>query len=567
LAQAIWAQVAGEALTRSQFVKQAAAAVLVAMARSLVWVLSAAAIAVLSVVLVGCGGGGDSPSPTPAPGPPPGPVECPAMMKRGHCSSCFWTGKVTTCKACTGNYTLDASPKSPELSCVFDCSSFKPQPKPGFPANAMSYNGIEWPTLCVNESVSHFFTIGDWGGVCGWSQNNKCHNGTKPAICICGPECGDEGKPCPMPNRPAGIEEIDGVAQRLVSDRMLSRQEELVKDGTPARFIINVGDNFYPGGIDYHCGLADKSAMAIQFQQVWRDMYPGELSKLEWWGVLGNHDYGGVCYIKGWDQQIFYTWHDDKWLLPAQYWRRSVQYKSFKVDFFFLDGNVYDTTPGTIPSHNICSPKSNPGIHCELNVYPGDGGNCAATGPHNAGECVGWFKNLWKANYIWLKETLPKSDAEWQILVNHYPAAFSLGYAPDSYVDWSKFLEPMGVDLYISGHTHEQGIYYGDFGPGRNMGKSAWVITGGGGGVTSEQAPVPSGQDDSYGFMEMVISLESINITTYSHGGRQGRKIIRNTTSVAPVPRHSYAQLVQAGLLARHEVPAGALEGTDELIF
>uniref|UniRef100_A0A7S1LQE7 Calcineurin-like phosphoesterase domain-containing protein n=1 Tax=Alexandrium catenella TaxID=2925 RepID=A0A7S1LQE7_ALECA len=526
-------------------------------------------LAALAAVLVGCGGdgGGPSPSPSPPPGPPPGPVDCPAVMKRGHCTSCFWTGSATTCKACSGDYELDASPSSPELSCSFNCSSFKPQAMPPFPASATQLNGIQWPTVCIGESVSRFFTIGDWGGVCGWGKGNQCHNGTKPAICVCGPECGDEGKPCPMPNRPAGLKAIDGVAQRLVSDRMLARQEELVKAGTPAHFIVNVGDNFYPGGIDYHCGVGDKSAMATQFKQVWKDMYPGELSKLEWWGVLGNHDYGGTCYIKGWDQQIFYTWHDDKWVMPAQYWRRTVQYKNFKADFFFLDGNVYDTTPGTIASHDICSVKSNPGLHCELANYPGDGANCAATGPHDQPSCKGWFKKLWEDNVRWLKDNLPKSDAEWQILVNHYPASFSTGYAPESYMDWSKFLEPMGVDLYISGHTHEQGIYYGDFGPGRNMGASAWVITGGGGGVTSEEAPHVNGEDDSYGYMEIVLSLESINVTTYSHGGRQGRNIIRNSTSVAPVARHSYMQLVRAGLLKREETPEGSLSSESELIF
>jgi len=470
-------------------------------------------------------------------------------MRRSHCQSCFWTGKKTVCKACANSYYANADPASPELLCLFNFTAAKPKDKPAMPANAQSYNGIDWPTMYVKESVSTFFTIGDWGGMCGWSSGNQCHNGTKPAVCICGPDCGDPGKPCPMPNRAASIKEIDGIAQRLVSDRMLARQKELMEHSSGARYIINVGDNFYPGGIDQHCGLGNQAAIATQFEQMWREMYPGPLMDIEWLSILGNHDYGGVCYIKGWDQQIFYTWHDDKWVMPAQYWRRTVQYSNFKVEFFFVDGNVYDTTPGTKLTHDICNPGSNPGKHCELQFYPGDGGNCAATGPHNVAECRDWFKNLWEANYKWLKEVVPASDADWQIVVNHFPASFSLGYAPNSYMAWGDFLTPMGVDLYISGHTHEQKIFYGDFGPGRNMKDTAWVITGGGGGVTSEMIPVANGNDDAYGFMEVVISLESINITAYSHGGVEGKKIIRNTTSVKPVARHSYKQLVASGLL------------------
>merc|ERR1719384_708744 len=116
---------------------------------------------------------------------------------------------------------------------------------------------------------------------------------------------------------------------------MSERNDVLKEQGTPPRFVINVGDNFYPGGIDIHCGKPWQKSH--QFQSMWRDVYPGDLTKMEWWGVLGNHDYGGVCYIKGWDQQIYYTWHDDKWVLPAQYWKRTVQYENFKAEFFLTE--------------------------------------------------------------------------------------------------------------------------------------------------------------------------------------------------------------------------------------
>jgi len=235
--------------------------------------------------------------------------------------------------------------------------------------------------------------------------------------------------------------------------------------------------------------------------------------------------------------------------LPGQYWRRTVQFKNFKVDFFFIDGNVFDTTLQTDEAHNICSKTHNPGQYCESDIYPGDGSNCAATGPHNPADCTDWFKKLWQDIYNWLTEEVPKSDAEWQIVVGHYPPQYSLGYAPNSYMNWEKFLQPMGIDLFIAGHTHEQRVYYGDFGPGRNMGDSAWVITGGGGGVTTEVYPDSNGEDDAYGFMEMTVSLQELKITAYSHGGTEGKKIIRNQTTVVPVPRNSDEELVALGYM------------------
>jgi len=347
-----------------------------------------------------------------------------------------------------------------------------------------------------------------------------------------------------------------------VSERMLARQKVLKEEGSPARFIVNVGDNFYPGGIDFHCGLEDESATSSQFQQIWKDMYTEDLSELEWWSVLGNHDYGGVCYIKGWDQQIFFTWNDDKWVMPGQYWRRTVQYANFKADFFFIDGNIYDTTVSTDEGHNLCSHGSNPGVHCEANIYPGPGANCAATGgPQSQPECQGWFKTLWAKNFQWLKAGLTASDAEWQFVVNHYPAIYNLGSGPN-FVEWAKFLEPMGVDLYISGHTHEQTVHYGAEQGQPDFGKSAWVITGGGGGITTMGAASTDGDDDQYGFMEVTLSLDQLNITAYSHGGINRRTVIRSHTSVAPVARAPHERLLELGILTEEDVELSFTTGT-----
>ena len=96
-----------------------------------------------------------------------------------------------------------------------------------------------------------------------------------------------------------------------------------------------------------------------------------------------------------------------------------------------------------------------------------------------------------------------------------------------------------GIDLIIAGHSHFQKVYYLGSAPDQgnyNLQETAWVITGGGGGITSERTPVQGGHDDAYGFMDMKINKDSIYIEAISHGG-----VTRNRTTVYPRPRSSWA--------------------------
>jgi len=277
-----------------------------------------------------------------------------------------------------------------------------------------------------------------------------------------------------------------------------------------------------------------------QFAQVFEQMYPVEdLGNIEWWSVLGNHDYGGVCYIKGWDQQIFYTFKPNgRWVMPAQYWRRSVQFKTYSVDFFFLDTNILDSwSPELDPGHNLCSSKSNPGEHCEIEKYPvkngTDGASCSATGPTSPQDCEHWFEKLWSDQKKWFVDAVQKSTADWQIVVMHHPPSYTPGKG-ESVLQWSDIAREAGIDLIITGHKHEQKVYYKRAFAGTDLEDTAWVITGGGGGVTSDILPTSSGHDDAYGFMDMRMSLDEIEITAISHGGVKGTYIERSKTTLTP---------------------------------
>jgi hypothetical protein len=441
---------------------------------------------------------------------------------------------------------------------------------PGRPANAQKHNGIVWPTLCQDGATEAvFFGIGDWGGMCGLG-GAKCEKGKVNKDCFY--NYGKDalpGMPCTFPLKGrVQDKEIEANVQITIGKRMAERNTALKKAGTPPQFVLNVGDSFYPGGIDVHCGSNNvEDQTKNQFEMVWKQVYPGELTeKLEWWGVLGNHDYGGMCYVKGWDQQVLYTWDSTKWVMPGQYWMRSVQYKNMKMDIFFVDGSWKDTKDGgggagpTGFKHNICQgeeAKTATGILvCKkpgpLPGYGPGGDTCGDTGPSSGGQCEDWFQTLWDAEYKWLMDKVPNSDADWQIVVTHYPGHEALGHAGKGYVDWMTWGPLMGIDLIITGHKHYQRIYKGQFPPeiGNWDKGTVSVITGGGGGITSDNPGRISrdGHDDSYGFMEFHATLHEINITTYSHGGIHGAMIARNSTIVTPVTKKPDDEIIKAGL-------------------
>lgn len=67
--------------------------------------------------------------------------------------------------------------------------------------------------------------------------------------------------------------------QKEISSKMLAKMEEL----GDVKFIINVGDSFYPEGL--------KSKHDKQWDTKWRNIYSPKLRSIPWYSVYGNHDY------------------------------------------------------------------------------------------------------------------------------------------------------------------------------------------------------------------------------------------------------------------------------------
>jgi len=354
-------------------------------------------------------------------------------------------------------------------------------------------NGVAWPKLCVDKSEAHFFGIGDWGG----DNVGGGHTWPNPGIY----------------NRRGGpVEDVDYWAQKYVARQMKSLAATADPD-----FVLNAGDNFYPGGIETNCGSAmhDNDDPTNQFHKVFNGLYSGPgLSGKPWLSVLGNHDYGGRRYGNAWDAQIFHTWNSAKWRMPAQYWKQSVQYKDFSVDIFMLDSNFMDAhVNGTDPNHNVCEDRrSGP-------VAPDE---CWGMTSKN---CPQYFQDLWYNSLDWLEKELKSSTARWRIVNTHFPGPAIVGQ--------SRFMalhEKYGLDLVFTGHTHFQTS-------GESKGLN-WIISGGGGGVSSDAHPSTDGHDTAYGFVDFTVSKDELKFDFHSWGGQDGTDIIMGGKTIKPRTSH-----------------------------
>lgn len=372
---------------------------------------------------------------------------------------------------------------------------------------ATEYNGMAMNDTCFyNESSGYdrvklgnpVFLIGDWGGILypnSWSPVPADHTKTHD------------------PNKRRSLNwQVDTSAQERVAGAFNARGKIRNPD-----YIINVGDNFYWGGVNCDCGNPCTVHCDVnQWAPIFENLYKGKgIDGVQWLGVLGNHDYGGWQFNKAWDQVIAYTWtggkgYTNRWIQPAVYYRARVFYTGFAVDWFFVDSNIFDvkTSPWIDPEHNICGSKSGPSVGC-----------AASGGPVNEWACFGWFSQLWGQQQSWLDGQLRNSvidKVDWQFVVTHFPVWWGQP-------QWQWLAARYGVDIFITGHVHRQDIFpqwvwWNQFKP------SSLVITGGGGGITSEYFPNVAGYDDQYGFVDMTLWKDKVKLEAISHGS-----IIRKT--------------------------------------
>eukprot|EP00435_Cladocopium_sp_Y103_P038921 s1753_g10.t1 len=352
------------------------------------------------------------------------------------------------------------------------------------PSKATQYNGVAWPEMVFpGTGEMHVFTIGDAGGLL-WEQYG---DGTglhvfpfiRPSCSIndmkqCFNETGDASGPC---NEACGyVPGVDNQAQVVVAEQMKQRAAKTARRfsrhfcGTGVQYFLNVGDNFYPQGMNTGCGSPMnqiKEATKVQFTKAFDWVYSGPLNGKVWLSVLGNHDYGARQFNYAWDQQDL----------------------GFDVDIFMLDSNVMDAHGlDDRPGSNLCHRRFNaqdqpPTVQLlgdlprSKNVRPGL--EISGKGLHFLGT-----------------EKLNASKANWQIAVTHFPCGHKL--------PWYSKLRSNGLDLLVTGHIHEQQLQF-------LPGQLTCLVTGGGGGITSERSP--QGDDSrEYGFFDLTLSKSTIKL-------------------------------------------------------
>jgi len=381
------------------------------------------------------------------------------------------------------------------------------------PLRATDYNGLALPDACFMtpsnnpDGKHHVQVVGDWGGLMHhpWNQT------------VMGPLAADhrDKNHFKQHYRPY-VFDVDDFAQARVAEQMQKRAMKYDPD-----YILNVGDSFYWGGISARCGAPVSSCADVtgQWKGAFEDMYTGPgIDGKQWLGVLGNHDYGGYMFSAGWDQIIAYTWlksepSTQRWVVPGQYWKVTAKYPDFSIDYLFVDTNVFDTwLPKADQAHNICSHDHNV-----------RGWGCGIIGPTSPENCPKWFHNLWDAQLQWMDSALGASVADWQIIVVHHPPEGMWGAK-----DWSQICPKHGVDLIIAGHRHRQEVH-GPNTESNQLRPTAYIVSGGGGGITAENTPEHDGQDDEYGFVDLTLTKEEIMVEAISHTGE-----VRSTTCVRP---------------------------------
>ena len=182
-----------------------------------------------------------------------------------------------------------------------------------------------------------------------------------------------------------------------------------------AEFIVSVGDNFYPNGVqstqDYH--------WISSFENIYTD--PSLYT--DWYVALGNHDYRGNVQA-----QIDYSQISRRWNMPERYYSKTFELKNGeKLLMVVMDTNPY------IDSYHK-NPEKYSGIQEQDTLAQ-----------------TKWLENQLKTN---------DKSVKWKIVVGHHPL-YSGGKRKESKdtksfeAKFADLFDKYKVDAYICGHEHD----------------------------------------------------------------------------------------------------------------
>lgn len=195
------------------------------------------------------------------------------------------------------------------------------------------------------------------------------------------------------------------------AQRSVAKWMDIASYQFSADMIISTGDNFYDNGI--------ASVNDPYWQTSFESIYQGPHLFIDWYVVLGNHDYRG-----NWQAQIDYSAISRRWNMPAQYFDKVITLDNGgSLHLVFLDTNPL-----------------NPDYQHEEKY--------AETQRQDS-----------KAQLAWFEDTLKRhQDADWTIVIGHHPL-YSSGKRYGKTAAVRNVIEPIlekyQVDAYIAGHEHD----------------------------------------------------------------------------------------------------------------
>jgi len=196
-----------------------------------------------------------------------------------------------------------------------------------------------------------------------------------------------------------------GKQQQTVADQM-TRSAQKIEPG----FIVSCGDNFQVQGV---ASVQDPLWLS-NFENVYKD----PSLQVDWYPVLGNHDYKGNTQA-----EIDYSNVSRRWRMDARYYSfaRKVN-DSISVRLIFLD------TPPLVSDY-----YNKPG-----------------------------FPDIVKQDtakqIAWLKDVLAHSKEQWKLVFGHHPiysASKIHGNSNDLIQKIKPLLEKYHAQIYFSGHDHD----------------------------------------------------------------------------------------------------------------
>jgi acid phosphatase len=208
-------------------------------------------------------------------------------------------------------------------------------------------------------------------------------------------------------------------------------------------FILSLGDNFYPNGVE--------SSDDPKWKEIYSNIFTGKNLFCPWYSILGNHDYG----INPQAQIDYYIEKKDKrWVMPSRYYYVTHTFANKKVVIICLDTIELDliTSAGFVNNSVLEENKIN--------------------------------NKSSREQVNWLEKILSNCDADWLIVTGHY-SMYTSGYHMSNN-NLINLLKPLfikyKVDIYISGHCHDlehlqdNGINYIVSGAGSKSGNVSTIF-------------------------------------------------------------------------------------------